>query len=59
MSARLDQIKQLRGELEVIRIRLDQLADFAPSTRVGVPILDAMNQIAIACEVLENLEKKV
>jgi hypothetical protein len=49
----------IRHELAIIYARLDQLADLAPSIRVGVPLLDAMQQIAIAREVLESLEQKI
>jgi hypothetical protein len=58
MTITQNQIRQLREELEGIYDRLDLLADSAPSIRVGVPLLEAMDQIAIAREVLESLEEK-
>jgi hypothetical protein len=58
MTITRDQIRQLREELDGIYARLDQLADSVPSIRVGVPLLEAMQQIAIAREVLESLEER-
>jgi hypothetical protein len=58
MTITQSQIRELREELEDIYARLNQLADLAPSIRVGVPLLEAMDQIAIAREVLESLEEK-
>jgi hypothetical protein len=39
MTITQSQIRELREELEDIYARLNQLADLAPSIRVGVPLL--------------------